>query len=79
MNIEDQITLDEVISNGCKHLPVDDFSHLLDTVYEALASASFPLAQCVRLVHAATVLLHEAPQGKRDRFNYRLSTSLMLS
>lgn len=56
-------SLDEVISSGCKHLSVDDFSHLLDTVYEALESTRFPLAQCVRLVHAATVLLRDAPQG----------------
>ncbi|KAG2116977.1 Urb2/Npa2 family-domain-containing protein [Suillus clintonianus] len=55
--------LDEVVSSGCKHLSVDDFSHILDTVYEALQSTQFPLAQRVRLVHAATVLLHDAPQG----------------
>jgi hypothetical protein len=56
-------SLDEVVSSGCKHLSVDDFSHLLDTVYEALESTRFPPAQCVRLVHAATVLLCDAPQG----------------
>jgi hypothetical protein len=64
VNIEDQVALNEVVSNGAKHLPIDDFSHLLDTVYEALASARFPPAQCVRLVHAATVLLRYAPQGE---------------
>ncbi|OJA09101.1 hypothetical protein AZE42_02578 [Rhizopogon vesiculosus] len=63
MGPEDQMALDEVVSSGCKHLPIDDFSHLLGTVYEALASARFPPSQCVRLVHAATVLLHDAPQG----------------
>ncbi|KAG2345231.1 hypothetical protein BDR05DRAFT_127206 [Suillus weaverae] len=56
-------SLDEVVSSGCKHLSVDDFSHLLDTVYEALESTRFPPAQCVRLVHLATVLLRDAPQG----------------
>ncbi|KAG1889396.1 Urb2/Npa2 family-domain-containing protein [Suillus subluteus] len=56
-------SLDEVVSSGCKHLSVDDFSHLLDTVYEALESTRFPPAQCVRLVHAAAVLLRDAPQG----------------
>ncbi|KAG1749705.1 Urb2/Npa2 family-domain-containing protein [Suillus paluster] len=55
--------LDDVVSNGCKHLSVNDFSHLLDTVYEALESTRFPPAQCVRLVHTATVLLHDTPQG----------------
>ncbi|KAG1845502.1 hypothetical protein DFJ58DRAFT_893666 [Suillus subalutaceus] len=56
-------SLDEVVSSGCKHLSVDDFSHLLDTVYEALESTRFPPARCVRLVHAAAVLLRDAPQG----------------
>jgi len=78
VSIEDQVTMDEVISNGCKHLPIHDFSHLLDTVYEALASAQFPPAQCVHLVHAATVLLHEPPQGSKISFIYRPSTSLTL-
>ncbi|KAG0697175.1 Urb2/Npa2 family-domain-containing protein [Suillus ampliporus] len=59
----DQIALDEAVSNGCKHLTAEDFSHLLDTVYGALESTRFPPAQCVRLVHAATVLLRDAPQG----------------
>ncbi|KAG1757888.1 hypothetical protein EDB19DRAFT_1822830 [Suillus lakei] len=62
-NVGDHKSLDEVVSNGCKHLSVDDFSHLLDTVYEALESSRFPPAQCVRIVHAATVLLRDAPQG----------------
>lgn len=56
-------SLDEVVSSGCKHLSVDDFSYLLDTVYEALESTRFYPAQCVRLVHAATILLRDAPQG----------------
>ncbi|KAG1810124.1 Urb2/Npa2 family-domain-containing protein [Suillus plorans] len=56
-------SLDEVVSSGSKHLSVDDFSHLLNTVYEALESTRFPPVQCVRLVHAATVLLRDAPQG----------------
>ncbi|KAG2160067.1 Urb2/Npa2 family-domain-containing protein [Suillus bovinus] len=56
-------SLDEVVSSGCKHLSVDDFSHLLDTIYEALESTRFPPTQCVRLVHVATVFLHDAPQG----------------
>jgi len=76
VNIGDQIALDEIISNGLKHLSVDDFSHLLDTVYEALESMRFPPTQCVRLMHAATVLLHDTPQGKRDSFGLFLSTSL---
>ncbi|KAG2075229.1 hypothetical protein BDR04DRAFT_1070464 [Suillus decipiens] len=56
-------SLDEVVSSGCKYLSVNDFSHILGTVYEALESIRFPPAQCVRLVHAATVLLCDAPQG----------------
>ncbi|KIK46276.1 hypothetical protein CY34DRAFT_800619 [Suillus luteus UH-Slu-Lm8-n1] len=56
-------SLDEVVLSGCKHLLIDDFSHILNTVYEALESTRFPPAQCVRLVHAATILLRDAPQG----------------
>lgn len=64
MNLGDIKSLDEVVSNGSKHISVDDFSHLLNTVYEALESTRFPPVQCVRLVHAATVLLRDAPQGR---------------
>lgn len=63
MNAGDIKFLDEVVSSGCKHLSIDDFSHILNTVYEALESTRFPPAQCVRLVHAATILLRDAPQG----------------
>ncbi|KAG1766457.1 Urb2/Npa2 family-domain-containing protein [Suillus occidentalis] len=71
-------TLDEVVPSGCKHLSIDDFSHMLNTVYEALESTRFPPAQCVRLVHAATILLRDAPQGTLKAVQWFFSQCLNL-